>query len=139
MEIERVKIKRFFIWKFTLTSFAFGLFLGIILDLILLAISSAGLGKVDWFGKTIDILPISIVESYSFIGIILITLLFAFLGFLYVIFYNTLSRIGFNLDIGLVPVEQKQNEISQQQTAQTIQPAPVANSQQPKNTQEQFY
>jgi hypothetical protein len=138
METERVKIRRFFIWKFTLTSFAFGIFIGLILTFILIIASSLGLGQIDILGKQFNILKSSFVTLFSIIILITFPLLFAFLGFLYSIFYNTLSRIGINLDLGLSPVEQNQPAQQVQQTAQTIQPAPVANQSSQPN-QNQFY
>ena len=104
--------------------------------------SALDLGKTNLFGKPVDLLQMNLVQSYSIIGIIVLSLLFAFLGFLFACFYNTFSRIGFNLDLGLVPVEQKQKEIKEQPTTEitpTIEPAPVSNQTPQPTTPNNFY
>jgi len=135
METERVRINKLFVWKFTLTSFAFGLFLGIIISFILILASLSGLGQTTVLNKQIDVLSPSFTFMLSLIIILVNSLLFAFLGFLFAGFYNLVSRIGLNLDLGLVQVEQKEiiKEESKQEE-QTIQPAPSN-----QNTSKQFY
>lgn len=137
METERLRVKRLFVWKFTLTSFGFGLFIGLLFSIALVLASFLGLGQIDVFGKQVDLLRPSFIVAFSALATLVLSLAFAFIGFLYSLFYNLLSKIGFNIDLGLSEVEQVvKNEPVQAQQMPMIQQSQEQANIQPGN---QFY
>ena len=136
--MERIKIKRLYVGKFTLTSLAFGIFVGLFNTLILVALSLGGLGQTQSFSALSDFLQPSFIIYFGVGMTLILAIFFAIAGFLFALFYNLVSKMGLNMDLGMSPVEEDYSKQTVAQPAPTIQPAPT--SQLPtQNSQRQFY
>lgn len=102
-ETQRVKVKKIYVWRFTLFGLVFGLFLGLLLAgiflLLSITISSIGLEGATLFGIEI---------SKVFVGItaLISILLFSFSLFFSVVFsffsaivYNLFSLMGIKIHL----------------------------------------
>ena len=110
MNEERVRIRKIYPAKAALTGLGFGFFLGLIFAIILIILSFFDVGQFEFQERTLDFLSPGFVAVISVLIIILFSLFFALIALLWALFYNLISKIGINVDLGLIELEEENSE-----------------------------
>lgn len=106
-EVQRVELKKIYVWRAALFGLLYGLVLGIIFSLITIFLLAVGVNNITLFGKNTSSLMAGAFITISVLIIILTSLFSSLSCLMGAALYNLIAKLGGKIHLALVEHEEK--------------------------------